>query len=135
MKAVINKIESVLTGASIPPEAMMHFPPVSDFPPVFEKIFDFLENFKNFTFPEKISHFHPPKFLTTFILVINHKFRIFTAFPPLNRENLLFPPTFLNFPPVFEKFNSYLHTSKLPNQPPRQHYHIRAMNIANRLAI
>src|SRR6218665_1667469 len=24
-------------GASIPPETMMHFPPVSDFPPIFEK--------------------------------------------------------------------------------------------------
>jgi len=33
------------TGASIPPETMMHFPPVSDFPPVFEIFLDSLENF------------------------------------------------------------------------------------------
>jgi len=39
------------------------FPPVSDFPSNFRKFLDFLENFKNFL---KISHFHPPKFLTTF---------------------------------------------------------------------
>ena len=28
------------TGASIPPETMMHFLPVSDFPPIFEKNLD-----------------------------------------------------------------------------------------------
>src|SRR6218665_643732 len=58
----------IQSGASIPPEpkAMMHFPPVSDFP-LFPKNFsDFVENLPNFTFSEKFFDFHPPKFLTTF---------------------------------------------------------------------
>ena len=86
------------------------FSPVSDFPPYFRKIFRLSGKCQKFLpFPEKISHFHPPKFLTTFFLVINHKFRIspcfacFTAFPPLIRENLLFPPYFSKFPPCFPK--------------------------------
>src|SRR6218665_1130488 len=37
------------TGASIPPEAMIHFPPVSDFP-LFSKHFETLENFQYCTF-------------------------------------------------------------------------------------
>jgi len=37
-------------GASIPSEAMMHFPRVSDFPPIFEKFSDSEERFHNFTF-------------------------------------------------------------------------------------
>jgi len=51
------------TGASIPTEAMMHFPlfPIS---PYFRKFFR-LRDFPNFTFPQKIFDFHPPKFLTT----------------------------------------------------------------------
>jgi|SRR6218665_284539 len=53
-------------GASIPPETMMHFPPISDFPPIFEKFPDSEENFHNLTFPEKFLDFHPPKFLMTF---------------------------------------------------------------------
>ena len=36
---------SLSSGASIPPETLMHFPPVSDFPPVFEIFLDSLENF------------------------------------------------------------------------------------------
>src|SRR6218665_4051524 len=43
------------TGASIPPETMMHFPPVLDFPPISETFSDFLTNFDNFTFFRKIS--------------------------------------------------------------------------------
>ena len=31
--------------ASIPPETVMHFPPVSDFPPIFEKFSDSVGNF------------------------------------------------------------------------------------------
>ena len=33
------------SGASIPPETMMHFPPVSDFPPYFRKMFGLSEKF------------------------------------------------------------------------------------------
>src|SRR6218665_1467232 len=34
------------------------------------------------------------------------------------RENLLFPPTFKISPPVFEKFNSFLHTLRVIFSPP-----------------
>src|SRR6218665_1111638 len=77
--------KSLRAGASIPPEAMMHFPPVSDFP-LFSRIFlTFWKISEILPFSYKISHFHPPKFLTTFFLFIHHKFLIspfFTAFPP-----------------------------------------------------
>jgi len=43
------------SGASIPPETMIHFPPVSYFPHIFEKLSDSEENFQNFTFSRKIS--------------------------------------------------------------------------------
>src|SRR6218665_1954604 len=95
-------------------EAMMHFPPVSDFPPIFPKKFlTFWKISQIFPFPEEISHFHPPKFLTTFFLVIDHKFRIspyfpcFTTFPPPIRENVQFTPLFQKLPPVSKKFNSF----------------------------
>ena len=47
----------VHAGASIPSETMMHFPHVSDFPPIFDKFSDSEENFQNFTFSRKISSF------------------------------------------------------------------------------
>src|SRR6218665_2650949 len=63
-----------------PSEAMMHFPPVSDFP-LFSKFFyTFLKISKILSFPQKISHIHRPKFLTTFLLVIDHTFRISPLF-------------------------------------------------------
>ena len=40
---------------SPPPETMMHFTPVSDFPPIFEKFSDSEENFHNFAFSRQIS--------------------------------------------------------------------------------
>src|SRR6218665_2900637 len=51
-------------GASIPPEAMMHFPLCFRFPHIFEKISESEENFQNVTF-----------------LVIDHKLRITPCFP------------------------------------------------------
>ena len=69
------------------------FPPVSDFP-LFSKNFQTLSNiFKILPFPEKFLDFHPPKFLMTFFLVIDHKFQIspyfpcFSTFPPRFCEN------------------------------------------------
>src|SRR6218665_3454466 len=53
------------SGASIPSETMMHFPPCFRFPSLFKK---------------KFLDFHPPKFLMTFFLVIDHKFRITPLF-------------------------------------------------------
>jgi len=54
------------TGASIPSETMMHFPPVSD-PPIFSKNFRTLRKILEILpFPEKVLDFHTPKFLMTF---------------------------------------------------------------------
>src|SRR6218665_395626 len=84
-------------GASIPSEAMMHLSPLLQIPPIFEKLYEFLENFQNFTFSSQISRF---------FLVIDHKFSIplifpvSVHFPPLFRENFYFPPTLTNFPSV-----------------------------------
>ena len=49
------------TRASIPSEAMMHFPFVSDFSPVSEKFSDSVENFPNFP-PISTKLFFPPTF-------------------------------------------------------------------------
>src|SRR6218665_2764204 len=75
---------------------MMHFPPVSD-PPLFQKkIRTFWTIFTILPFPEKFLDFHPPKFVMTFFLVIDQKFRIPPIFAvsahfPLFRENFSFP--------------------------------------------
>src|SRR6218665_3791544 len=107
---------SLKPGASIPLEAMRHFPPPgSDFPPIFEKFSDSVENFKNFTFPEKFLNFHSPKFLMTFFKSSTTNFEFlpyfpcFNAFPPRFRENYYFPPTFKNFPPVLEKITCFFY--------------------------
>ena len=86
---------------------MMHFPPVSDFP-LFSKNFRTLTKiFKILPFPERFLDFHPPKFLMTFFLVIDHKFRIsrplfplFQCISPLFRENYYFPLLW-QIPPLF----------------------------------
>ena len=44
-----------------PPEVIMHFPPVSDFPLFSKKNSDSVENFQNFTFSRKISRFSSAK--------------------------------------------------------------------------
>ena len=65
------------TGASIPPKAMMYFPPVSDFPPIFERISDDVENFLNFTFFRNISRFSSAKVSDDLLFkVIDHTFWI-----------------------------------------------------------
>ena len=100
------------SGASIPLRPWCIFPLCFRFPPVFEKNVDFLGNFWNFTFSRKNFIFSSAKIsddLFFLFLVIDHKFRIppcfacFTTFPPLIRENVLFPLTFQNFPSCFRK--------------------------------
>src|SRR6218665_1253906 len=83
----------LLSGASIPPEAMMHFLPSFRFPLCFRKI----------------SH-TPAK-----IFPIDHKFVISPSifglsvhFPPIFGK--FFIPYFGKIPPVFLKFPSFLHT-------------------------
>ena len=101
-----------LPGASIPPQTMMHFPPVSDFP-LFSKNCKVLWKISKIVPfpPEKMSDFHPQKFLMTFFLVIDHKILNFPPilpvlvhFPPDWRK-LLFPPYFHKFPPCFRKIH------------------------------
>src|SRR6218665_4125902 len=45
------------SGASIPPETMMHFPPCFRFPPYFRIFFDFLKNLIILPFPKKFLFF------------------------------------------------------------------------------
>src|SRR6218665_1080410 len=95
-----------LAGASIPSEAMMHFP-------LFHNVHLFSTNFRFRLFHKKFD-FHPPKFLMTF-LVITHKFEIFplyfsflTPLPPLS-EKCFIPPILPNSPPDFVKFPYFVH--------------------------
>src|SRR6218665_2879971 len=91
-----SKQKNPQSWASIPSEAMMHFPPCFRFPPYFLKIFR-LENFQTFTSSRKISRFSSAKISDDLFLVIDHKFRIFPLFPlfqyisPLFPENYYFP--------------------------------------------
>ena len=95
------------------------FAPCFRFPPISEKFSDFLEIFSILPFPERFLHFHPPKFLMTFFLVIDHKFRIsplfslFQFISPLFRENYSFPLLLQIFPPVLNKFTCFLHTLRV----------------------
>ena len=99
-------------GASIPHEAMMHFPHAS-VPPYFQKIFILCGKFSKF--PEKFLDFYLSKFLMTIFLVIDQP--QISNFPPVSRK-LLFPPYFQKFPPVFEKFTCFLHTFCVFRFPP-----------------
>ena len=96
-------------GRPSPSEAIMHFLSVSDFPPIFDKFSDSVENFKNFTFSQKnVSIFirffsHQPQ-ISNFPL-----FSVFQYISPLFRENY-YSPTLKNVPPVLEKFTCFLHT-------------------------
>src|SRR6218665_1105639 len=103
---------------------MMHFPPVSDFPSVFEKNSDSAENFHNFTFSRKMSRFsyakisddlyfflfsHRPQQISNFPSLISN----FPLFPsasvpfPLFSETFYFPFYFYKFSPTFEKFTCF----------------------------
>src|SRR6218665_3388901 len=70
---------------------------------------------RNFKILWKISNFRfsSAKISDDLFLVIDHKFppylACFSTFPP-DWQKFLFPPTFTNFPPVFGKFTSFLHT-------------------------
>ena len=70
--ALHHKLCNVLVNVSRgihPPETMIIFPLVSDFPPFPKILSDSVENFPDFIFSEKNFHFHPPKFLMTFLLL------------------------------------------------------------------
>ena len=104
------------SGASIPPWGHDAFPACFRFPPIFEKFSDSVENFQNFTFSEKFSDFHPPKFLMTFSLIIARKFRIsplFSLFRYISPcfAKIIISPYFEKSPPPFSKNSpAFLHT-------------------------
>src|SRR6218665_315795 len=83
---------------------MMHFPLLFQISFLFSKNVQTL--WKIFTilpFPETfLHHYHPLKFLMTFFLVIDHKFRIYSSF---SLFQYIFPPVSqkLSFPPYFDK--------------------------------
>src|SRR6218665_2634700 len=86
-----------LTGASIPSEAMMEFPHVSDYPSVSKKFIRLRRKFfQDLSFPIKNFDFHPPKFLMTIFksstknFEIHPLFSFFQSNSPLFRQNLSF---------------------------------------------
>src|SRR6218665_804819 len=88
---------------------MMHFPPCFRFPPYFRKSFlTFWKIYKILPFPDKISHFHPQKFLTTIFFTSTTNFGFppffacFTAFPSDSRKFII-PPLLFYIPPCFRK--------------------------------
>src|SRR6218665_476131 len=90
---------------------MMHFPPVSDFPPVSEKFLDFQKNVKNVTFSRKISRLSSAEISDD--LFFSHRpqilnfppiFAVSVHFPPV-LQKLLFPPTLTNFPLCFTQIH------------------------------
>ena len=98
------------SGASIPPETMMHFPPSFRFHPYFWDIFRLCRKFSKFYLFTKICfHFHPPKFLMTFfshrpcfsdMCVKCHIWHIYDPFftrkiPIISENNSLMTPVFL----------------------------------------
>src|SRR6218665_3937734 len=95
-------------GVHPPPEAMMHFSPVSDFPPVSEKCSHSVENFSNVTFSRKKFRFSSAKISDYLCLVIKHKFRISPHIfaisihfhPPISTK-LFFPPPYFTNDPLF----------------------------------
>ena len=91
-------------GASIPPEAMMHFPLCFRFSPCFQKIFLTLRKILNFTlFPIFIRQ----NFWWLFLVIDTTNFEFSVPFPPCFAKTFYFPPTFTNFPPVFDKFTCF----------------------------
>src|SRR6218665_168233 len=107
------------SGASIPPEAMMHFHPCFRFPPIFEKFSDVLENsLKNSKFSSaKISDdffIHRPQIsdFPAILPVLVH----FRTFPPRFAKIYYFPPYFSKFRPLFSKNSTafYIHYVYFP---------------------
>src|SRR6218665_536276 len=73
-------------------------------------------------FPEKFLDFHPQ---ISDDLFFRHRpqisnppyFRCFSTFPPCFAKMFLSPLLFKNFPPVFGKFTSFLHTLRVVFSP------------------
>ena len=93
------------------------------FLPVFEKNFRLRKMFTILPFPKIFFHFHPffshrPQISNSPYFLNSPYFPSFSTFPSLFRENYYFPPTFTNFPPVFEKLTCFLYTLMCSSFPP-----------------
>ena len=92
----------MIRGVHPPLRPWCIYPPCFRFPPYFRKIFGLWGKFL---------YFHPPKFLMTFFLVIDHKFRISPIFSlfqyifPLFRKNFYFPLLWQIFPLCFTQIH------------------------------
>src|SRR6218665_621543 len=91
-------------GESIPLEAMMHFPRVSDSPLFPKNVSDSVKNFHDLAFSEKN-------------LVITHKyeifplyFRSFSSFSPISQKSII-PSTLSNLLPDLIKCPCFVHAS------------------------
>src|SRR6218665_1684317 len=88
---------------------MMHFTPVSDFPLFSTNFLTFWKISPNFTFSRTNFPFSSAKISDD--LFFSHRpqisdspyFPCFSTFPPLIRENLLFPPYLSKFPLCFPR--------------------------------
>src|SRR6218665_4039528 len=98
---------------------MMHSPRVSDSPHIFDTFLDFLENFTNVTFSRKNFPFSSAKISDDLFLVIDPQIFGFPPYFPVlvhspsDSRKFIISPTFQSFPPVFQKFNSILHTLRV----------------------
>src|SRR6218665_3833392 len=98
---ILKSSRTYLQGRPSPSETMMHFRPLFQIFPLFSRNFQTLRKMLTILpFPEKFLDFHPPKFLMTFFLVIDHKFRISPLFP----ENYSFP-LLLQISPCFRQIH------------------------------
>ena len=99
-----------IAGASIPPEAMMHFPPVSD-SPLFSTNFQTLwKIFLNLTFSRQISRFSSAKIYD--YLFFSHRpkisnFPLFSLFQYISPcfAKIIISPYFFKFHPWFRKIH------------------------------
>ena len=95
----------ITAGASIPSEAMMHFPSVSDFPPIFKKFSDCQ---KRYFFPKNFLIFIRQNIWRPFLVISNFPPPVFpvsvhfSPFPPVSRK-IIISPNSKKFPPPFKK--------------------------------
>ena len=95
-----------------PSETMMHFPPVSDFPPIFGKFSNSEENFHNMTFSsaeisDDLFFSHRPQISNSSL------FSLLQYISPLFRQNYYFPLALENVTSALVKFTCFLHTLRV----------------------
>src|SRR6218665_1811252 len=100
---------STQSAASIPSEAMIHFPLFQIFPPsISENLLDSVENFPNFTFSQRIFRFSTAKiyddlfYFSPIFAVSVHFLHYF--------GKIIISPYFFKVSPDFVKFTCFLHT-------------------------